>query len=98
MINKNNKRNHFNELLEVAYNKLKINTSNSNSNNEKENNFYHEIFYFYRQNNTNNLVTKIYTIFPNVNFEFRQIKNLSFSNTNLNKYLISSKFKLPEME
>ena len=23
MINKNNKRNHFNELLEVAYNKLK---------------------------------------------------------------------------
>lgn len=98
MINKNNKRNHFNELLEVAYNKLKINASNSNSNNEKENNFYHEIFYFYRQNNTNNLVTKIYTIFPNVNFEFRQIKNLSFSNTNLNKYLISSKFKLPEMD
>lgn len=46
MINKNNKRNHFNELLEVAYNKLKINTSNSNSNNEKENNFYHEIFIF----------------------------------------------------
>ena len=96
MINKNNKRSHFNELLEVAYNKLKINSSNSNS--ENENNFYHEIFYFYRKNNTNNLATKIYTIFPNVNFEFRQIKNLSFSNTNLNKYLISSKFKLPEMD
>ena len=96
MINKNNKRSHFNELLEVAYNKLKINSSISNS--ENENNFYHEIFYFYRKNNTNNLATKIYTIFPNVNFEFRQIKNLSFSNTNLNKYLISSKFKLPEMD
>ncbi len=27
MINKNNKRSHFNELLEVAYNKLKINSS-----------------------------------------------------------------------
>ncbi len=100
IINKNNKRNHFNELLEVAYNKLKTNKNNNNNktNNELENNFYHEIFYFYKDNNTNNLVTKIYTIFPNVNFEFKQIKNLSFSNTNLNKYLINSKFKLPEME
>ena len=99
IINKNNKRNHFNELLEVAYNKLKTNKNNNNkTNNELENNFYHEIFYFYKGNNTNNLTTKIYTIFPNVNFEFKQIKNLSFSNTNLNKYLISSKFKLPELE
>ena len=75
IINKNNKRNNFNELLEVAYNKLKDNKSHNN-------NYYHEIFYFYKNNNSNNLCTKIYTIFPNVNFEFKQIKNLSFSNTN----------------
>ena len=98
IINKNNKRNHFKELLEVAYDKLKINKNANSKNNSDENNFYHEIFYFYKNNNTNDLATKIYTIFPNINFEFRQIKNLSFSNTNLNKYLISSKFKLPEME
>ena len=103
IINKNNKRNHFNELIDVAYNKLKIkknynNKNNNIHNNDLDNNFYHEIFYFYKNNKTNNLATKIYTIFPNVNFEFTQIKNLSFSNTNLNKYLINSKFKLPEME
>ena len=94
IINKSNKRNNFNELLEIAYNKLKLNKKY----NELNNNIYHEIFYFYKAKNTNNLTTKIYTIFPNINFEFKQIKNLSFSNTNLNKYLISSKFKLPEKE
>ena len=99
IINKNNKRNHFNELIDVAYNKLKIKKNyNNKNNNDSDNNFYHEIFYFYKNNKTNNLATKIYTIFPNVNFEFTQIKNLSFSNTNLNKYLINSKFKLPGME
>ena len=90
IINKNNKKNSFNELFEVAYNKLK---KYENKNYE----FYHQIFYFYRKNKSNNLAAKIYTIFPNVNFEFRQIKNLSFSNTNLNKYLISSKYQLQEM-
>ena len=85
MINKNNKKSNFNELFEVACNKLRRITENKNFE------FYHQIFYFYRKNKSNNLATKIYTIFPNVNFEFRQIKNLSFSNTNLNKYLISSK-------
>ena len=104
IINKNNKRNHFNELLEVAYHKLREHKSYNSNINKKElvnninNNFYHEIFSFYKNNKSNNLCTKIYTIFPNVNFEFRQIKNLSFSNTNLNKYLISSNFKLPEIE
>ena len=102
IINKFNKRNIFNELIDVAYNKLKIKKNYSNKNNindnETENNFYHDIFYFYKNNNTNNLAANIYTIFPNINFEFKQIKNLSFSNTNLNKYLINSKFKLPEME
>ena len=102
IINKNNKRNIFNELIDVAYNKLKIrkgyNNKNNINDNESGNNFYHEIFYFYKNNRTNNLAANIYTIFPNVNFEFRQIKNLSFSNTNLNKYLINSKFKLPEFE
>ena len=90
IINKNNKKNSFNELFEVAYNKLK---KYENKNYE----FYHQIFYFYRKNKSNNLAAKIYTIFPNINFEFRQIKNLSFSNTNLNKYLISSKYQLQEM-
>ena len=85
MINKSNKKNNFNELFEVACNKLRKITENKNFE------FYHQIFHFYRKNKSNNLATKIYTIFPNVNFEFRQIKNLSFSNTNLNKYLISSK-------
>ena len=89
MINKNNKKNNFNELFEVACNKLRI---IENKNYE----FYHQIFYFYRKNKSNNLATKIYTIFPNINFEFKQIKNLSFSNTNLNKYLISSKYHLQE--
>ena len=102
IINKNNKRNIFNELIDVAYNKLKIrkgyNNKNNINDNESGNNFYHEIFYFYKNNRTNNLAANIYTIFPNVNFEYRQIKNLSFSNTNLNKYLINSKFKLPEFE
>ena len=90
IINKNNKKNSFNELFEVAYNKLK---KYENKNYE----FYHQIFYFYRKNKSNNLAAKIYTIFPNVNLEFRQIKNLSFSNTNLNKYLISSKYLMQEM-
>ena len=102
IINKNNKRNKFNELIEVAYNKLNISKTYNNkdkiNNNITENNFYHEIFYFYKKTNSNKLGIKIYSIFPNVNFEFRQIKNLSFSNTNLNKFLISSKFKLPEMD
>ena len=90
IINKNNKKNSFNELFEVAYNRLK---KSENKNYE----FYHQIFYFYRKNKSNNLAAKIYTIFPNVNLEFRQIKNLSFSNTNLNKYLISSKYQLQEI-
>ena len=100
-INKNIKRKEFNELLEIAYTKLKHNNycfNRTNNNIYNENNFYQEIFYFYKNNKTNNLATKIYIIFPNVNFEFRQIKNISFSNTNLNKYLISSNFNFPEME
>ena len=91
MNNKNNKNNSFNELFEVAYNKLKKISEIKNYE------FYHQIFYFYRKNKSNNLAAKIYTIFPNVNFEFKQIKNLSFSNTNLNKYLISSKYQLSEI-
>ena len=87
MINKNNKKNIFKELLEIAYNKLKTN-----------NYYYHDIFHFYKNPKMNNLATKIYTLYPNINFEFKQIKNLSFSNTNLNKYLINSKYKLPKME
>ena len=102
IINKINKRTIFDELIDVAYNKLKINKNYNDKKNvgdkETENNFYHEIFYFYKDNITNNLAANIYTIFPSINFEFKQIKNLSFSNTNLNKYLINSKFKLPEME
>ena len=98
-INKNIKRKEFNELLEIAYSKLNNNKQYiDKAKNNNDNNFYHEIFYFYKNNKTNNLANKIYIIFPNVNFEFRQIKNLSFSNTNLNKYLINSKFKFPEME
>ena len=91
MNNKNNKNNSFNELFEIAYNKLKKISEIKNYE------FYHQIFYFYRKNKSNNLAAKIYTIFPNVNFEFKQIKNLSFSNTNLNKYLISSKYQLSEI-
>ena len=74
IINKSNKRNNFNELLEIAYNKLKLNKKY----NELNNNIYHEIFYFYKAKNTNNLTTKIYTIFPNINFEFKQIKKSFF--------------------
>ena len=91
MINKNNKKNSFNELFEVAYNKLRKISEIKNYE------FYHQIFYFYRKKKSNDLGAKIYTIFPNVNFEFKQIKNISFSNTNLNKYLISSKYQMQEM-
>lgn len=35
------------------------------------------------------VIRKIWTIFPNINFELNQIENISFSNTQLNKYLIS---------
>ena len=61
IINKNSKKNKLNELLEISYNKLKSN-----------NYFYHNIFYFYKNINTNNLATKIYTIYPNINFEFNK--------------------------
>ena len=62
----------------------------------KNKHFFHSIYYFSREESlkenkklNNNLISKIYTIFPNINFELKQIKNLSFSNTNLNKYLVS---------
>ena len=92
IINKNNIKNNFNELFEIAHNKLKKIPEN------KTLDFYHQIFYFYRKNKSNNLATKIYTIFPNVNFEFKQIKNISFSNTNLNKYLITSNHDINDTE
>ena len=41
---------------------------------------------------------KIYTILPNVNFELTQIKNISFSNTNLNKYLVNRNYILEEIQ
>ena len=62
----------------------------------KNKHFFHSIYYFSREESlkenkklNHNLISKIYTIFPNINFELKQIKNLSFSNTNLNKYLVS---------
>ena len=41
---------------------------------------------------------KIYTILPNINFELTQIKNISFSNTNLNKYLVNRNYILDEIQ
>ena len=41
---------------------------------------------------------KIYTILPNINFELTQIKNISFSNTNLNKYLVNRNYILEEIQ
>ena len=84
-----NNKNNFKELIEIAYNKL--NTY------ERNNFYYHNIFHFYKKNE-NCLKADIYTIFPNVNFVFRQIKNLSFSNTNLNKILINNLSNLNENE
>ena len=99
ILNDNNKSDFnkiFKEVLEAAFNKLNpINICNNNLTD-----FYHNIFYFYRSTNeieNKKLTIKIYTIFPNINFSFKQIKNLSLSNTNLNKYLISNKFKCPEI-
>ena len=49
-------------------------------------------YFIIKQNgdlHTHSLKLKAYTLFPNVNFELKQIKNLSFSNTSLNKLLIS---------
>ena len=74
-------KNNFKELIEIAYNKLNFNNGS--------NFYFHNIFHFYKKNE-NCLKADIYTIFPNINFYFRQIKNLSFSNTNLNKILINN--------
>ena len=46
IINKNNKRNNFNELLEVAYNKLKSNKKFSEINNNTNNNIYLKQFFY----------------------------------------------------
>ena len=74
IINKISKRTIYNELIDVAYNKLKVNKNNNNkiiNDKEIEKNFYHEIFYFYKYNTKNNLAANIYTIFPSINFEFK---------------------------
>ena len=49
IINKISKRTIYNELIDVAYNKLKVNKNNNNkiiNDKEIEKNFYHEIFIF----------------------------------------------------
>ena len=77
-------------LIEKAYEHLKKTNQNF-----ELNSFYHIYFLFNREENLNSnlsskkLNCKVYNIFPNVNFEIKQIKNLSFSNTQLNKYLVS---------
>ena len=65
----------------------------------------HSIFYFNKESISkeenelnNNVLLKIYTILPNINFELTQIKNISFSNTNLNKYLVNRNFNLDEIK
>ena len=65
----------------------------------------HSIFYFNKESISkeenelnNNLLLKIYTILPNINFELTQIKSISFSNTNLNKYLVNRNFILDEIK
>ena len=65
----------------------------------------HSIFYFNKESISkeenelnNNVLLKIYTILPNINFELTQIKNISFSNTNLNKYLVNRNFILDEIK
>ena len=90
LLNKEKQREKFMQLIEASYRELK----NYNSFNYK--NLYHLLFYFSRKETLNqnkklnkNLISKIYIIFPNINFELTQIKNLSFNNTDLNKYLVS---------
>ena len=96
--NREKRKEQFLQLIDVIYDKLKYFPSKNNTN------FLHSIYYFSREeslkeNNktSNNLISKIYSIFPNINFELTQIKNLSFSNTNLNKYLVSRNNSLNEI-
>ena len=67
---------HLKELINSAYVQIK----------EKEK-LYYNIFKCFNENN--NFVMEIISVFPNVNFNFKQINNLSFSNTKLNNYLIN---------
>lgn len=84
-------------LIEKAYDHLK-----KTNNNYELSSFYHMYYIFNREENLNcnssskKLNCKVYNIFPNVNFEIKQIKNLSFSNTQLNKYLVSRSTELEE--
>ena len=96
--NREKRKEQFLQLVDVVYGKLKDFPSTINSD------FLHSIYYFSREENlnenkktNNNLISKIYSIFPNINFELTQIKNLSFSNTNLNKYLVSRNNSLNEI-
>lgn len=98
LCNKEEKKEKIIFILEKAYEKLKF--SLENNNNELS---HYPLFNFYLygkedsinqelQNNNNSympkMVNKIYTVFPNINFELKQMKNLPFSNTNLNRFLV----------
>lgn len=95
---KEEKREKILYLIEKSYDALK-----NAKRNPKNNSFYYLYFIFNREVNLSNNATaknlncKIYTIFPNVNFELSQIKNLSFSNTKLNQMLVSKNFKAEEI-
>lgn len=96
---KEEKREKILYLIEKSYDALK-----NAKRNPQNNSFYYLYFIFNREVNLSNnnataknLNCKIYTIFPNVNFELSQIKNLSFSNTKLNQMLVSKNFKAEEI-
>ena len=79
--NNTNRNNHI-HLLHKAYERLSSLTTHTPYDN----------YFIIKQHgdlNTHSLKLKAFTLFPNVNFELKQIKNLSFSNTSLNKLLIS---------
>ncbi|MCQ2816703.1 MAG: hypothetical protein MJ252_05480 [archaeon] len=94
--NKEEKKDRIIQLLEKTYDKLKV----SNKFNNSQSNIY-PLYNFYIFNKEESLkntlgaskakgsfVCKYYAVFPNVNFEIKQIKNIPFSNTNLNRYLV----------
>ena len=81
--NKEDKKEKILSILDTAYSKLTL-----------VKNCDYPVFNFYifnkdeSMNNNKQYQCKLYTVFPNVNFELKQIKNLPFSNTNLNRYLV----------
>lgn len=92
--NKEDKKEKMLNLIERAYEKLKPSKIQTNS--------FIDVFYVFNReesfnvdHSSNSINCKVYSVFPNCNFEIKQIKNLPLSNTQLNKYLVNKVAEMP---